>query len=317
MKKFSTRCAALAVAGVMAATLLTACGGSSASSAAPAAPASSAAPAASSEAAPAAAGYNTGNAALDEVLNNPEGRLADMLASGKMSVVCEVNFAPYEYVDPDIADEQASYCGPDMEMARYIADRMGLELNVSNVEFSAVCVGVEAGKYDMAISALSWSPERAEAMEASKVYQPDSDHLLLVPADKVGEYKEIADFAGQRISYQTGSVQQALVNSQIPDAVTSEYPSIQDAVVGLMNGKCEAVALARAVGEQMMETNDNIALSTCVFDNENNGNTIFCPKGETKLVEALNLIIDEVIEADMYNAWMADAQVRVAELGLN
>ena len=287
--------------------LLAGCGSSAASAAASETAASEAAE----------AGYNTGNAELDEILNNADGRLADMLASGKMSVVCEVNFAPYEYVDPDISGEQESYQGPDMELARYIADKLGLELTVSNVEFSAVCVGVQAGKYDMAISALSWSEERAESMETSKVYQPDSDHLLMVPADKVDDYKEISDFAGLRISYQTGSVQQALVESQIPDAVTSEYPSIQDAVVGLMNGKCDAVALARSVGEQMLEANDGIALSTCIFDNENNGNVICCPKGETTLVDALNVIIDEVIEQDLYNTWMADAQVRVAELGID
>ena len=292
--------------------LLAGCGSSAASASAAASSEAAASEAASAE----AAGYNTGNAELDEILNNADGRLADMLASGQMSVVCEVNFAPYEYVDPDISGEQESYQGPDMELARYIADRLGLELTVSNVEFSAVCVGVQAGKYDMAISALSWSEERAESMEATKVYQPDSDHLLMVPADKVDDYKEISDFAGLRISYQTGSVQQALVESQIPDAVTSEYPSIQDAVVGLMNGKCDAVALARSVGEQMLEANDGIALSTCIFDNENNGNTIFCPKGETSLVAALNVIIDEVIEQDLYNTWMEAAQVRVAELGI-
>ena len=298
--------------------LLAGCGSSAASTAEASSAASAEASAAEETASTeSAGGYNTGLPELDEILNNADGRLADMLASGTMSVVCEVNFAPYEYVDPDIADEQASYCGPDMELARYIADKLGLELTVSNVEFSAVCVGVEAGKYDMAISALSWSEERAEAMEATKVYQPDSDHLLLIPADKVDDYQSISDFAGLRISYQTGSVQQALVESQIPDAVTSEYPSIQDAVVGLMNGKCDAVALARSVGEQMMETNDSIALSTCIFENENNGNTIFCPKGETSLVNALNVIIDDVIAQDLYNTWMADAQVRVAELGLD
>ena len=124
----------------MTASLLAGCG----SSAAPAASA-----AASASASASGAKYNTGMPELDSILNNATGRLADILAAGKITCVSEVAFAPYEFVDPDISNEQDSYVGSDMELARYIASCLGVKLEIDNVVWDAVATGVQDGKYDM------------------------------------------------------------------------------------------------------------------------------------------------------------------------
>ena len=65
--------------------------------------------------------------------------------------------------------------GSDIEMAKYIADKLGVELKIVPLEFAAVLSSVTEGKYDLAISALAYTPERAEAMNLSNGYYFDDE----------------------------------------------------------------------------------------------------------------------------------------------
>ena len=93
-------------------------------------------------------------------------RLEEILQRGYMEVATEPYFAPQEFIDSSKeGDEQ--YVGCDIELAKYIADKLGVELRIVPLEFAAVLSSVTEGKYDMAISALAYTPERAEAMNLS------------------------------------------------------------------------------------------------------------------------------------------------------
>lgn len=94
-----------------------------------------------------------------------------MLAAGKITNVCEPYFAPYEFID-NTKSGQEQFRGADMELARYIAKELGVELEIVPLEWSAVLTGVGAGKYDMAVAGMAYTPERAETMAMSKVYKP-------------------------------------------------------------------------------------------------------------------------------------------------
>lgn len=294
---------ALLMALTMTASLLAGCGS----------PASGSASASAS-----GATYDTGMPELDSILNNATGRLADILAAGKITCVSEVSFAPYEFVDPDISDEQESYVGSDMELARYIASCLGVDLEIDNVIWDAVATGVQEGKYDMAISGMLYTEERAEAMELSDIYVTDETNVqtFIVPEDKVGEYTQLSDFDGKRIAYQMGTVQQELVNNQLKNPETSEFSNVQDAVLALQSGKCDAVAIAYQVGLPMVEANKGLVLSDVNFEYDKNGLVVACKKGESDLVAAINVIVADEIAKGLYTEWTAAAQSRVQELGL-
>lgn len=301
---------ALLMALTMTASLLAGCG----SSAEPTASAASTAVSASSS----GATYDTGMPELDSILNSATGRLADILAAGKITCVSEVAFAPYEFVDPDISNEQDSYVGSDMELARYIASCLGVDLEIDNVVWDAVATGVQDGKYDMAISGMLYTEERAEAMDLSDIYVTDETNVqtFIVPEDKVGDYTQLSDFDGKRIAYQMGTVQQELVNSQLKNPVTSEFSNVQDAVLALQSGKCDAVAIAYQVGLPMVEANKDLVISDVNFSYDKNGLVVACKKGESDLVAAINVIVADEISKGLYTEWTAAAQSRVQELGL-
>ena len=272
---------ALLLTAALSLSLLTGCGGSSKQSEAASGDNSADAPAAS------------------------ESRLDKVLAAGKITNVCEPYFAPYEFID-NTKSGQEQFRGADMELARYIAKELGVELEIVPLEWSAVLTGVGAGKYDMAVAGMAYTPERAETMAMSKVYKPGGDQGLLVPADKVDEYTSLADFAGKKVGFQSGTVQEQNVLTQLPDSEPVTFDS----------GKVDAVSVSIANGEMFVSTNPKLAVSTVQFDNSQNGNVIGFPKGETELVDAVNKIIDEVLEQGLYDQWLEEATAEAENLGL-
>ena len=96
-------------------------------------------------------------------------RLEEIQTRGYLEVVTEPYFAPNEFIDPTKEGDD-KYVGADIELAHYIADSLGVECHIIPLDFTSVLSGVTTGKYDMAISALAYTPERAEAMDLSDGY---------------------------------------------------------------------------------------------------------------------------------------------------
>ena len=77
-----------------------------------------------------------------------EDRLAKIKKQGYIQLANEPYFAPYEFVDPS-KEGDAQYVGMDIEIAKYIADKIGVELKIVPLDFTAVLAGVTEGKYDI------------------------------------------------------------------------------------------------------------------------------------------------------------------------
>ena len=178
MKKI-TRRSFLAAAGLSVAALaLTACGGSSstASSAAASSVASSAA--ASSEAASAAADLTT-------------------VEAGKLTMATNATFPPYE-----MTTDNGTIEGIDVETAQAIADKLGLELQVDDMDFDAALLSVQQGKADIAMAGITVTDERKAVMAFSDSYATGIQSII------VPEGSDIAtadDLAGKKIGTQRGT----------------------------------------------------------------------------------------------------------------
>ena len=142
-------------------------------------------------------------------------RLAQIKEKGVITVATEPYFAPYEFIDPSKSGDD-KYVGMDIEIAKYIANKIGVELKIVPLEFTAVQAGIADGKYDMALSAMAYSPSRAEAMNLSNVYMPSETGygFLVREADK-GKYNSIESLKDAVVITQSGSVQESMFNDQI------------------------------------------------------------------------------------------------------
>ena len=97
---------------------------------------------------------------------NPANRLEEILQRGKLIVATSPDFAPQEFID-DSKKGQEQYVGSDILMAQYIADQLGVELEIQAMDFAMVLSSVDLGESDMAISGFGWKEDREDSFELS------------------------------------------------------------------------------------------------------------------------------------------------------
>jgi len=281
--------------------------------------ATTAAPA--TEAATTAAAADTTAAPATEAADalDPDSRLAKVLASGKLMVGTSPDFAPMEFKDvTKTGDEQ--YVGSDMAMARYIAEAMGLELEIKAMEFSAIQQAVNSGTIDCGISGFAYTEERAANYGTSVLYNitaEDEGHTLLVKKGLGANYDEAADFTGKKVLAQNASLQQSLVMEQLPtDIQFQPVTTVTDGVLMLINDKADALAVSWDNGEMLIDAYPDVEFTTFKFDHSDDGNIILMKKGEDELINAINEVLAEINESGIYDVWTEEAQALAESLGI-
>lgn len=248
----------------------------------------------------------------------PANRLEKIIANGKLQVVMEPYFAPYEFIDVN-EKGQDQYKGADVELAKFIADSIGVELEIVPLEWSAVLTGISTGKYDMAISGMGYTAERAEAMELSDSYNDtDSIHGFVLKAGTEGDYVDLDSFTGKKIAYQKGTLQEMYASAQVKDLQGQPFDSVQNAILALQSGKVDAVAVSYDNGALFTEANPDLIMSTVLFEDTKDFTVVACPKGETELIGAVNAAIKEVRTGtgeDLYLKWWDEATAQAQKLG--
>ena len=265
MKKI-TRRSFLAAAGLTAAALaLTACGGSSstASSAAASSVASSAA--ASSEAASAAATELT------------------TVEAGKLTMATNAAFPPYE-----MTTDAGEFEGIDIETAQAIADKLGLELQIDDMDFDAALLSVQQGKADIVMAGVTVTDERKAVMDFSDSYATGIQSII------VPEGSDIAspdDLAGKKIGTQRGTTGYIYCSDDVGDENVVAYDDGLTAVQALNNGQVDAVVIDNAPAKEFVAANPGLVILDTSYAEEDYA--IGVAKGSS-LKDAVNAALEEL-----------------------
>lgn len=246
-----------------------------------------------------------------------QNRLEKILESGKLVLATSPDFAPLEF--EDLSSGEAQYVGSDIELAKYIAEKLGVELEISAMDFSAVQAAIPSGQADIAISGFARTEERAQNMELSTPFNitEDGGQTVLVAKGQGANYTAAEDFSGLQIGAQNGSLQYNLVSEQLPEDVEIvPVGSLNDGVLMLETGKIDALASDLSNAELLLESHDGIETTDFMFEYSSEGNVAAVKKGETELIEAVNEIIDEVNELGLYEQWKDEATELAKSLGL-
>lgn len=300
MKKMkSILCMLMALAMIFA---LAACG----SSAAPAASTEAAAPA--EEAAPAEAAAPAEEAAEETAEPN---EVDAIKAAGVLTVALSPDFSPMEFVDSSKSG-QDQYVGFDVTLAKYIADYLGVDLEIQAMSFDACQTAVALDAVDMSISGYSWTETRAENFELSDYYYAgdnETEQVLLIRAEDADKYTSPEDFAGVEVGAQNASLQQQLVEEQLPDAKLYTIGEIGVGVLELQSGNIEALAVADGNGTQIIANNPDLVKCSWQFevDAAYEANVIMMHKGDTALLAVVNQALAEAYEAGYYGPWYDEA----------
>ena len=225
-------------------------------------------------------------------------RLADIQAAGKLVVATSPDWPPYEYIDDD-----GNVVGTDVLMMQWMADQLGVELEIQSMAFDTCLAAVGRGDVDMMIAGLTYDEERTNAMDLTGVYWNEGDQGLLVKKGMAATYNSAEAFAGKTVAAQNGTNQQIMVEEQLPGATLELITKIPDGVNMVKNGRVDALAVPKTVYDSVLAENDDLEVAEFAFDFEG-GNYIASVKGEEALTEKIQELIDQINEEGLYQQWV-------------
>jgi polar amino acid transport system substrate-binding protein len=265
--------------------LLSGCGSSGSKEAAAEQPAGSA---------PAASGAAEGGDALTTV------------TEGKLTVATSPDFAPYEFYALD-ENNTPTLAGFDVALAQYIADYMGLELEMVTVDFDGVLSELQTGNVDLGMAGLSPDPKREAVMDFSDIYYEGGQSLVTVKAnaDKITSFEDInsSEFT---VGAQTGSIQLDLANANTPNANIVSMPKVTDIISELLAGKEFAAFIETDVAKSYQKNYPDLEIVMDVpYDQE--GSAIGVNKGNAALLAKVNEAIAAAKEDGSLENFIAEA----------
>ena len=247
--------------------------------------------------------------------------LEEIKAQGYIELCTEPYFAPFEFVDPSkTGDDQ--YVGVDIEIAKYIAEKIGVELRIVPLDFTAVLAGIADGKYDMAISAIAYSPSRAEAMRLSNVYKPNSGgYGFLTRTEDVDKYSSVEDLKDAVVITQSGSVQESLYNQNVKACKEFKLvANMTDGYLAVAEGKADVCICSTESAQLYAEANGGLAIPDFRFevDPNMNGTVMAMPlEGSESLLEVVNEAIAELNAQGKIDKWNEEYTAYAAQLGIS
>lgn len=239
--------------------------------------------------------------------------LEQIKAKGKLVVGTEAQYAPYEFKDLD-----ANFVGCDMWLAQQIADSLGVELEIVDMSFAGIIPAVQSGQVDLGIAAFTNTPERAEEIDFSDLYET-SAQLLIVKTGNADTYSTKEALAGQKVGAQKGTIQSQLIQSALPDSELFELEKYPALALEVQNGNIAGLVVDQAVGESLVaNSNGELEVSNFEFSAEEAsfGKSVVIAKGNEDLAAAVNEVVNKVTSDGSYQAAYDEAVALAATLGM-
>ena len=243
-----------------------------------------------------------------------------LVNEGKLTVAISPDFAPMEFV---IYNEngEAVISGFDVMLSNYMAEELGLELQLMPMDFFACQAAVAAGTVDMSISGYSYSEDRAANYNLSDIYYAgdnETEQILITTAENAGKFTDAASLAGLKVGAQAASLQESLCKEQLPDCELVVYTDVNTGALQLKKGDFDVMAVAAGNGEALIASNPELALSGFEFvvTSEQENNLILLKKGNDELTAKVNEVLAKALAANLYDGWYAEAK-ELAGIGVN
>ena len=253
---------------------LAACGStaSSAASSEAASPEAASSDAASSEAASSEAASETETAELSTV------------EPGKLIMSTNAAFPPYE-----MTTDSGEFEGIDIETAQAIADKLGLELQIDDMDFDASLLAVQQGKADMVMAGVTVTDERQNVMDFTDSYATGIQSIIVKEDSDIAS---VDDLAGKKIGTQRGTTGYLYCSDDFGDENVVAYDNGLTAVQMLNNGQVDCVVIDNAPAKEFIAANPGLKLLDTAYVEESYA--IGVGKGNTELKDAINTALEEL-----------------------
>ena len=246
------------------------------------------------------------------------GKLAAIQEKGKIVVCTDAAWAPFAYIG-----EGGQPTGIDIEIAQYIADQLGVELEVSNIAFDTIPTALVNGDADLALACITITDERKEQMAFTDPYTSVQQYMV-VTADS--DIDAMDDLAGKMIGTHLGTTGDFLVSDEVDSGVlagsgaqNNQYKALPDAAEELKSGTLSAIVCDSVLAENLVTANgDALKCFPVVYADgteaevENIGAAM--AQGDDEFTAKINEIIQELVANGQIDEWFVKHSEEASKL---
>ena len=226
---------------------------------------------------------------------------------GKLTVATSPDFAPYEFyaINESGTPELAGF---DIALAQYIADYLGLELEIVPVDFDGVLMELQTKSVDIGLAGLSPDPKREAIMDFSELYYVGGQSFVTTVAKK-DQFKNLDDTNNPRleIGAQTGSIQVDLAQTYSSEADIIQLTKVTDIVAELIAGKLDGAYIETPVAESYAKNYPDLYIALDVPYEGAEGSAVGVSKDNKELLKGVNQAIAQALKDGKMDEFVATA----------
>ena len=223
-------------------------------------------------------------AASSEAASETETAELSTVEPGKLIMSTNAAFPPYE-----MTTDSGEFEGIDIGTAQAIADKLGLELQIDDMDFDAALLAVQQGKSDMVMAGVTVTDERQNVMDFTDSYATGIQSIIVKEDSDIAS---VDDLAGKKIGTQRGTTGYLYCSDDFGDENVVAYDDGLTAVQMLNNGQVDCVVIDNAPAKEFVAANPGLKLLDTAYVEEDYA--IGVGKGNTELKDAINTALEEL-----------------------
>ena len=208
---------------------------------------------------------------------------------GKLIMATNAYFQPYEYYEGN------KIVGIDAEIAEAVAKKLGLELEIQDVEFASIIAGVQSGKYDMGMAGMTVTDERKQSVNFSKTYATGIQAIIVKEGSEIKTIDDLVK-GKYKVGVQSGTTGDIYMsdaeNGGVGEDRIDRFKNGNDAVIALLAGKIDAICIDNEPAKAYVEANKGLSILSTPFTEEKYA--IAISKDNEALLTAINNALDEL-----------------------
>lgn len=224
-------------------------------------------------------------AAADTEGETAEAGEVTTVTEGILTMGTNAAFPPYEYYEGD------TVVGIDAEIAQAIAEKLGLSLEIVDMDFNSIITAVQSGKVDVGIAGMTVDPDRLENVDFTDSYATGVQ-VVIVTEDS--DIASVDDLEGKLIGTQEGTTGWSYCSEDYGDDMVIPYTNGATAVQALLDGKVDCVVIDQQPALSFVEANEGLKILETEYAVEDYA--IAVSKDNTALRDAINTVLNELIE---------------------
>ena len=224
------------------------------------------------------------NAAKDNTAATDTAADFKLATDGKLTMATNAYFEPWEYYDGE------NIVGIDPEVAQAIADKLGLELEIMDMDFDSIVTAVSAGKADMGMAGMTVTEERQKNVDFSQTYA-SAVQAIIVPDGS--DIKTADDMEGKKIGVMQGFTGDLSCTEQFGEDAGVRFNKSAEAVMALTQGKIDCIVIDNEPAKKIIEANSGLTILDSKYSQEDYA--IAFAKGNDGLRDAVDAALGELI----------------------